>query len=447
MPRQPKPKPDKAPKPAKASKGTEAAAINFDPILRQDNLPEWRLDPEATDYSVANTAITTPNEPAAITRDAAKWRALGHVTGVQVLHEWETTPKMISELAGYNGFRTYAALVNFTDTIVCDIIPAGLMLGYHKFDIERAKSMLPQTNTDLSNVMSQLPEEMSVLYNELRTCVSALSEKQTNAMIKPADLVKSYCTDNQLKLLIDKIVAFLPFPMFLPITRNMITKRKYEEDFIDVTATILAHAIQILLFAPTEWNREIVYKRDSDQYTRRYPTPPGHGGDCRTVAGIFSLEDLHRSVLLVCLTDYRRSVGSNLTSKRGPQARGKFYFDVLTQKPTLGGETDLNVMQLATTRLLDNPLSATNTVEQPIHTEYLTAKEAAEVLRTPQRTPRKDSNSRASINFDDQNLDLHTLYIECVSVRQTLRHHYGAAANLAGNQPSYETLDSMTKEE
>lgn len=117
MPRQPKPKPDKAPKPAKASKGAEAAAINFDPILRQDNLPEWRLDPEATDYSVADTVVTTPNEPAAITLNAAKWRALGHVTGVQVLHEWETTPKMISELAGYNGFRTYAALVNFTDTI------------------------------------------------------------------------------------------------------------------------------------------------------------------------------------------------------------------------------------------------------------------------------------------------------------------------------------------
>ncbi|KAM6484740.1 hypothetical protein HDV62DRAFT_379126 [Trichoderma sp. SZMC 28011] len=275
-----------------ASKGTEAAAINFDPILRQDNLPEWRLDPEATDYSVADTAITTPDEPAAITRDAAKWRALGHVTGVQVLHEWETTPKMISELAGYNGFRTDAALVNFTDTIVCDIIPAGLMLGYHKFDIERAKSMLPQTNTDLSNVMSQLPEEMSALYNELRTC---------------------------LKSMIDKIVAFLPFPMFLPITRNMITKRKYEGDFIDVTATILAHAIQILLFAPTEWNKDIVYKRDSNQYTRG-TLPP------RATAETAAL----------------RTYGNNINSKRRPQARGKFlgYFDVLTQKPTLDGETD-----------------------------------------------------------------------------------------------------------
>ncbi|KAL6825252.1 hypothetical protein V8C40DRAFT_287715 [Trichoderma camerunense] len=274
--------------------------------------------------------------------------------------------------------------------------------------------MLPQTNTDLSNVMSQLPEKMSALYNELRTCVSELSEKRTNKMIKPADLVKSYCSDNQLKSMIDKIVAFLPFPMFLPITRNMITKRKYEEDFIDVTATILAHAIQILLFAPTEWNKDIVYKRDSNQYTRRYPTSPGHGGDCRTVAGIFSLEDLHRSVLLVCLTDYRRTYGNNINSKRGPQARGKFlgYFDVLTQKPTLDGETELSAMQLVTTRLLDNPLSATNTVEQPIHTEDLAAKEAAEVLRTPQRTPRKDSNSRAGITFDDQNLDLHTLYID-----------------------------------
>lgn len=119
MPRQTKkkPKPYKAPKPAKASKTTEAALINFDPILRQEALPEWRLEPEAIDYSVADTAITTPNEAAAITRNAAKWRALGHVTGVQVLHQWETTPKMISELAGYNGFRTNAALANFTDTI------------------------------------------------------------------------------------------------------------------------------------------------------------------------------------------------------------------------------------------------------------------------------------------------------------------------------------------
>ncbi|KAL7906500.1 P-loop containing nucleoside triphosphate hydrolase protein [Trichoderma velutinum] len=275
--------------------------------------------------------------------------------------------------------------------------------------------MLPQTNADLFNVTSQLPEEMNALYNELRSCVGALSKKKANNMINPTDLVNSYCTDNQLKWMIDKVVASLPFPMFLPITRNMITQRKDEEDFIDVTATVLAHAVQILLFAPTGWNKDIIYQRDSNEYTRRYPTPPGHGGDCRAVAGVFSLEDLHRSVLLVYLTIYRRSYSGNVNSSRGPQPRGQFlgYFDVLTQKPTLDGEADLSAMQLATTRLLDNPLSVTNTIVKPIHTEDLaTAEEAADALKTPQQTPRKDSSNRAVISFDNRGLDLQTLYIE-----------------------------------
>ncbi|KAM0263139.1 hypothetical protein ACHAQJ_001292 [Trichoderma viride] len=442
MPRQPK----KA-KPAKTTgKGTGATAINFQPVLRQD-VPEWRLADDATDYSVGDTSITTPDESAAIARNAAKWRSLGHVTGVQVLHKWETTPKNISELAGYNGFNT-ATLANFTDTIVCDIIPSGLRFGYHKFDIEQAKSLLPQSNAGAFDVMSRLPEQMIPWYNELRSCVQALSKKTTNKMINPADLVNSFCTDNQLKSLIEKIATLLPEPMFLPITRNMVTQRMDEEDSIDVTATVLAHAIQILLFAPTKWNKDIVYKRDSNEYTRRYPTPPGHGGDCRTVAGIFSLEDLHRSVLLLYLAIYRRTSGGNINSSRAPQARGIFlgYFDVLTQKPT-PGETDLTAMQLATTRLLDNPLSITYTIKEPVHTEDLeTAEEAADALRT--HSPRENSGkSGGTVAFDNRVMNLQSLYIECASIRQNLRRHDRDAADLAGNQPLHETLEDMTKKE
>ncbi|KAK4082269.1 uncharacterized protein Triagg1_2081 [Trichoderma aggressivum f. europaeum] len=82
--------------------------------------------------------------------------------------------------------------------------------------------------------------------------VRSLPDFTQQNLIKPTDLVRLYVDNyNQIKPLIDSIVTMLPVPVFLPITRNMISGRLNEEnDQLDVAATVLAHAIQVLLFAP-----------------------------------------------------------------------------------------------------------------------------------------------------------------------------------------------------
>lgn len=108
--------------PRKTSNTGEASEtpISFEPVLRQNNrdsIAEWRLTPEATDYSVkdASTYIQG-NGAASIEQQAATWRSLGYVSGIKVLHKWTTTPTHIPLLAGYSGMSV-PALFNFTDTI------------------------------------------------------------------------------------------------------------------------------------------------------------------------------------------------------------------------------------------------------------------------------------------------------------------------------------------
>lgn len=234
--------------------------------------------------------------------------------------------------------KVHFALRPLTDShAVCDIIPEGLLLASQGFGLN-AKSLLP---ADFADILRELPEDIATLYTKMRANITSLSTATIQTLIKPAELMNQYTSDNQLKNLVDTIASSLPRPMYLPITRKMVTQSDKENDTIDVAATILAHAVQILLFAPTRWSGDIIYKRDTNEYTHRYPTPTGHGGNCRTVAQLFSLEDLHRSILLMYLTVYRRSLG-RITSTRAPCGRNKFlgYFDVKTKRPASGVQSN-----------------------------------------------------------------------------------------------------------
>jgi hypothetical protein len=221
---------------------------------------------------------------------------------------------------------------------VCDIIPEGLLLVSEKFKLD-AKFLLP---VDISDIMSMLPQNMNALYIHLRSKVIDLLPPYHQNLMEPTELVLLYTEDDKLSNLINTIVSSLSVPLFLPITRHMIYESETENDYIDVAATTLAHAIQILLFAPTQWNRNIVYTRDSSEYIHRYPTPAGHGGNCRTVAGRYSLEDLHRSILLMYLAIYRRRQKYSDRDRAPPvSTRSLFlgYFDAPMQLSTPNGQS------------------------------------------------------------------------------------------------------------
>ncbi|KAL7934734.1 hypothetical protein V8C35DRAFT_327100 [Trichoderma chlorosporum] len=306
---------------------------DYTPILRCENLNDWRRSEAATNFRVAGTAVQTPDDDAnKIRRNAETWRGLAHVTGVQVLHKWNTEPKNITALAGYHGFNE-RSLTNFVDTVICDIVPGGLKLLNSKFRVDVAQTL----SKELASEISSLPESMDTILASSRARINALpSTSSTQNLIGPVELIAMYTKNGQLKKFIDDAVRSLKTPTFLPITRHMISQADAEDDAIDPVSTVLIHAVQILLFAPTNWTRAIKYSRLTEDYQHRYPTPPGHGGDCRTVAGMYSLEDLHRSIILVYLAIYRRASGTEaLKTSRVPQPHGVFagYYDVERQVP------------------------------------------------------------------------------------------------------------------
>ncbi|UKZ68301.1 uncharacterized protein TrAtP1_009338 [Trichoderma atroviride] len=308
---------------------TPEQAMSFDPVLRRGKIAQWRQTLQATDYRVMGPALCISADGVILSPEqrAALWRLHKHPSGIRVLHKWNTLRLPVEELAGYHGMHEHA-LVNFTDTVVCDIIREGLLFIAMRFDLN-VKPLLPH---DINNILPELPPDMSTLYTDIlsKWNVSAPPRR----LINPIELVLAYTRNPPLKSLIDTIASSLSVPTFLPITRNMIYQRDNERDMINPEATTLAHAIQILLFAPTQWNPDIIYKRDSSQYTHRYPTPAGHGGNIRTVAGKFSLEDLHRSILLLYLTIARRTSGI-MDFGRPPLELGEFlgYFDVPRREP------------------------------------------------------------------------------------------------------------------
>ncbi|KAK0759458.1 hypothetical protein N5P37_007646 [Trichoderma harzianum] len=343
-----KPKKPSTKKPAKAkakqTNGDQADdtenvenAINpgdFTPILRCEGVVGWRTEDIANKFDVVeNTVLTPDDDQAAIKRNKKAWDKTGHVDGVHAMLKWNTEPTNVTPLTRYNGFNNERSFVNFVDTVVCDIVPSGLRLLQAKFRVEVAKSLLEEYSPDPTSV----PQSLDATWVNARSRIIALgSESNPQVLIQPSEVVKQYTTNKALRLVVDVAITNLQKPMFLPVTRAVISRADNEGDGIHVVATILIIAAQILLFSPTSWHKEIQYCRDESAYQHRYPTPPGHGGNCRTVADLFSLEDLHRAIVMVYLVIYLRKDGIiSLKAGRQPQPRGKWpgYFDNQRQIP------------------------------------------------------------------------------------------------------------------
>ncbi|UKZ81527.1 hypothetical protein TrVFT333_009299 [Trichoderma virens FT-333] len=174
--------------------------MDFTPILRCDDLDTWRTADDATDFEVANTAVHTPDDDMTkIQRNAKIWRTAGHEIGVQVLQKWSTEPKNITSLAGYHGFNE-KCLANFVDTVVPDIIPAGLKLLHSKFRVEVAKALFQEYSVESGS----LPDSMDALYINSRTRVDALPEGSSlQLLIGPIELMNMYTHKSALKSLED----------------------------------------------------------------------------------------------------------------------------------------------------------------------------------------------------------------------------------------------------
>ncbi|PNP51939.1 hypothetical protein THARTR1_07148 [Trichoderma harzianum] len=421
-------------------------ADDFIPLLRQDKVPLWRLAPDATNYSIIAPLINHTQDAATVKANLAKWKGLGHPVGIQILHKWDTQPKGQAAIAGYNGLNDQS-LLNFVDTVgkylhipralvkhlltslnlynnigtVCDIVPKGLLFMASRLKNAVAKELISDEELEV-----KIPHHMEATFSASRSSVNDLSdESRAQRLIGPDLLINQYMEDNKIKSLTDKIIHGLTFPMFLPVTASMVGRGKGEE--IDVAATVLAHAVQILLFAPTRWNKDIEYRRPNPDYTLRYPTPDGHGGNCRSVGGLLSLEDLHRAIILLYTALYRRTApgASNIRSNRLPAPPDSFlgYFDVKRQTPVLGDEAEMGPAQRAVIRSLANRLTQMDTwvedeKDSPITTSQLLTRSVEPSNGLSQTNEQTQTQASVPSTLVDKSIEMQTLYMECGNLEE-----------------------------
>lgn len=346
--------------------------------------------------------------------------------------------------------------MRLTFNTVCDIVPSGLKLLQAKFRVEVAKSLLEEYSPDPTSI----PQSLDATWVNARSRVIALgSDSNPQVLIQPSEVVKQYTTNKALRLVVDVAITNLQKPMFLPVTRAVVSRADNEGDGIHVVATILIIAAQILLFSPTSWDKELEYSRDQSAYQHRYPTPPGHGGNCRSVADLFSLEDLHRAIVMVYLAIYRRKDGTiALKAGRQPQPRGKWlgYFDNERQIPdeTCGTE---GASQLSVVRLMKNSLPATQ-APPPVASQTSIMRPSPVTTPSKQRAPSQSpldaqpspTPRGVPLHFENRDkwLEVQTLFVECSNARANAHREtfIEDGSDLKDTRPLYKTLDPISME-
>ncbi|KAM0428175.1 hypothetical protein ACHAPT_007075 [Fusarium lateritium] len=118
-------------------------------------------------------------------------------------------------------------------------------------------------------------------------------------MPKPIDVLRLYNGSIKVQQMVHFIIENCPVPTFIPIFNNFVgIDEQNPRDCPNTAALVLAHATQVLMFAPTSWSPDITYSANPDAYPHRYPLPYGPNQD-RVVANKFSLEDLNRAIYLI----------------------------------------------------------------------------------------------------------------------------------------------------
>ncbi|KAH7260752.1 uncharacterized protein BKA55DRAFT_686334 [Fusarium redolens] len=112
----------------------------------------------------------------------------------------------------------------------------------------------------------------------------------------PADLMYFYMGHYQVRDWLNTFATLITEPKLLPSIR---TGYLGFSAGLRIEIFILAHAVQIMLFAPIQGREDASYK-STDSYPRRFPLGyPEPGPDDVMICGKYSLDDLYRALLLI----------------------------------------------------------------------------------------------------------------------------------------------------
>ncbi|KFA71358.1 hypothetical protein S40288_09396 [Stachybotrys chartarum IBT 40288] len=272
--------------------------------------------------------------------DNLLWRQLHSPGPVHVVYKFGKQPLDLlcdgAYLAAYCGFPTVDNLNSFADNIVPDICQHALRVADSAYTIDSCKvagRKVPGDDIPESTHAKAFMEFVAKCNSDIQR---APGSTKSMSRVRPLQIVRRYLQDTKLQDAVDTVGRACGAPTFLATLRSTIRSKDNRSE-VDLSAFVLCHAIQILLFSPVDWDGDRVYSSDTSTYTHRFPTPPGSGSSEAVVAGRFSVEDLHRAVCLFFYCLYRRSRRGIVLSTRpmGSNAAPVCYRDTsLTDNET-----------------------------------------------------------------------------------------------------------------
>ncbi|KAF5688035.1 hypothetical protein FCIRC_2106 [Fusarium circinatum] len=229
--------------------------------------------------------------------------------GILINKVWTVEMKDPNHLAQYCAFKSIKELSSYIDVIVPDIV-------YHAAFVAHNYFLVPYSDFNNNHGREFSQSFIEPLNSKFRECQRPDLSKGLMEIdcIDPLKVLIAYHNDEKVQEFTNNVAKLCTKPTFIPALNGLVMASPEPGAAVLPSAFILAHAVQILLFAPQDWDPNRVYSRDQGAYTHRFPTPEAiGGGTMRTVAGLFSMEDLYRVVLLFYYLLKRRSASKWIT--------------------------------------------------------------------------------------------------------------------------------------
>ncbi|KAF5009663.1 hypothetical protein FDECE_4132 [Fusarium decemcellulare] len=270
--------------------------------IAAEALPKWHLN---ASYKVFHHPVPQLS-PADRKSNYQTLRATGYPKGIQLPKLFQSSLGDTPLLAYYNAFDTAASYTSYVDVVCPDIF--GPVAG----------------KPDPQN-LEGLDKEFYSFITPLRTKFSELGTYSDTkySVPSPLEVVRAYADDAAVREVVDRVVRLTPCPVLIPLLNQDVwpeydTNNNPKE--VARIPFILVHAVQLLLFAPTDWDERRTYSRSREAYEHRYPLDNGP----TAVAGLFSMEDLNRSVLTVYALFNRRNGRGDAMQARPPGTPAAF---------------------------------------------------------------------------------------------------------------------------
>ncbi|KPM45986.1 hypothetical protein AK830_g452 [Neonectria ditissima] len=322
-----------------------------------------------------------------------EWKELGYPPGILVAYKWVTSMEKTAQTVHYLNLGDTLTLASYTDCL---------------------------HNT----------EEMLT----------------SQSMPSPIEVIKNLINNPEINVFVQNVFKSCIRPTFIPTINKVVFANldNMKPNDISKTTFILVHAIQILLFSPTDFDPSRKYTRDRNAYPHRFPTPPEAGGGDLKFFEDFTIEDVNRSIIAFYYLVVRREGRvNNLIGRKPPKSTDPFvgYADPsykLGRAPLEGADLSVSIH---TEGVLSFDAEQSRMIRKRAK-EIKAAQLGAD--GRPALPPPPDKSPNAIIGLDA--VDLHTEVMEAMgstNLKETLKQKFEAKSASEVAPISHNDMDKV----